>query len=244
MIRMQQPKPIEPKPLAKVFIATPSHANMFHKEWVISFIKGQRELAEACVEVHLGIIGGDPCVDRVRNRLAHDFLKTSCTHLLFIDDDIEWRASDVLRMLEGDASIVGGACPSKVPNGQGTDQFVGVLASPLVWKPGTKFLNAERVGTGLMLVERAVFEAVKDKSPEFMLLNPETGELEKANAYFHADLLEDGQGNVQWFSEDYVFCEKWRALGGDIWLDTLCVIGHCGRQVYRTPTLHSVLCEP
>ncbi len=33
-----------------------------------------------------------------------------------------------------------------------------------------------------------------------------------------------------YLSEDYTFCRRWRALGGEIWLDTQGALVHTGAQ--------------
>jgi hypothetical protein len=36
-----------------------------------------------------------------------------------------------------------------------------------------------------------------------------------------------------YLSEDYAFCKRWRALGGEIWLDLQSKLNHSGSYTYR-----------
>jgi len=43
-------------------------------------------------------------------------MKTKCTHLLFIDADIEFNPDDILNMINADHDIISGVCPKKIVN--------------------------------------------------------------------------------------------------------------------------------
>ena len=55
-------------------------------------------------------------------------------------------------------------------------------------------------------------------------------------ALFHNLLREytapDGKPDRTWVSEDYAFCDRWRAIGGEIWVDVVSDLNHTGRFVY------------
>ena len=36
----------------------------------------------------------------------------------------------------------------------------------------------------------------------------------------------------RYFGEDWAFAHRWRALGGEIWVDLLAAVNHTGRHVY------------
>ena len=221
----------------RVFLGTPNHINLLSLEWVISLIRAQRELGAAGVTLDVSILPGDPMVDRARNRIVADFLKDKeNTHLLFVDDDIEWHASDLIRMLGHGLPFLAGACPSKKRDAKGLERFVGVVDPSGEGVDGKPLVKATRVGTGFLLLAREVFEAIESNSPAY---DVGTEKEEIQHAYFHSDILPDETGRMRWFSEDYVLCEKWKRAGGEIWLDTLCELGHAGRHVWRTHTLHA-----
>ena len=55
-------------------------------------------------------------ITRARNALAHNFLKTDCTHLMFIDADIRFNPADIPPMIEADKEIICGIYPKKEIN--------------------------------------------------------------------------------------------------------------------------------
>jgi hypothetical protein len=37
----------------------------------------------------------------------------------------------------------------------------------------------------------------------------------------------------RYLSEDYAFCRRWRDIGGKIWVDLDCKVGHLGQHMFR-----------
>ena len=52
-------------------------------------------------------------ITRARNGLVKMFYQTDCTHLLFIDADISYRAEDIVSMIDADKDIICGVYPKK-----------------------------------------------------------------------------------------------------------------------------------
>jgi hypothetical protein len=54
-------------------------------------------------------------------------------------------------------------------------------------------------------------------------------------AFFHTVLESSPQtGGVNaWISEDFAFCDRWSALGGEIWVDLLSGLNHTGTFKYE-----------
>ncbi len=236
MIRMKgEPNfKIAPKPI--VFLATPTHLGLLSAQWVTSVIQTQRLFSEKNIGLDISMLTGDPMICRARNRLVNQFLRSEATHMLFVDDDISWRAEDLVRMLSHRVPFVGGAVPAKT-FAKGLQKYVGVIESDedggINQHPEKPLIRAERIGTGFMLIERKVFHDIEDENHTYQ------NEFECPEiAFFHTDIF-DGR----YIGEDYVFCEKWKQAGGEIWLDTLCVLGHVGRHMFTAPTLDATLKE-
>ena len=43
-----------------------------------------------------------------------------------------------------------------------------------------------------------------------------------------------------YMSEDFTFCKRWRAMGGDIWLDTSLMLSHTGTALFAGNPAHRV----
>ena len=79
-----------------------------------------------------------------------------------------------------------------------------------------------------MLVRRHVFETMKDGlCDEFGSIAYETKDKKTAWNFFGVEVR-----NGCLFSEDYLFCENWRDLGGSIWMDPSVRLLHHGSFAY------------
>ena len=120
--------------------------------------------------------------------------------------------------------------------------------------PGTeKFSVAEpievlEIGTGFMLVKREVFDKFKEAYPEFSYRPDHVGQANfDGKRYIHAyfDTVIDRKrvvmmdgiekevgGSDRYLSEDYMFCQWWRHLGGKIWLCPWMKTHHIGTYAF------------
>jgi hypothetical protein len=65
------------------------------------------------IALELRTIGSESLVTRARNELVAAFMATDCTHLVFIDADIEFRIDDFLRLYAGQKDVMAGTYPRK-----------------------------------------------------------------------------------------------------------------------------------
>lgn len=183
-----------------------------------------------------------------RNTLASLVLESDHTHLLFIDSDIDYPPDLIRRMIDFDAPIVSAVCPHRILDlprfhamARQFDQpaaawarslsFVMELETPHVERNG--FYRATRTGTGLMLIQRRVFETLRDAHPE--LYRPAAG-----SYYGHQGLTNVLQcfdpaydENGVAMGEDVSFCRRWQATGGELWVVFDETVGHVGPFVFR-----------
>lgn len=178
---------------------------------------------------HVPVLFEDSLVDRGRDRAAAACLEGDWTHLLFIDADIDFKPTDIVRLLAADKDVAVGAYRKKNERNEFAISFLPEATEQLEQCPDTGLVKIARAGTGFMLIKRAVFERLRDAMPELHYVDhsPRTGPREMV-AYFE-HVVRDG---LRW-SEDYTFCERWRALGGDIWMDAEIKLGHWGPFVWR-----------
>ena len=190
------------------------------------------------------VVIGCSNLPRARNELVARFLASDCTDILFVDDDMEWEANSVARLLGSKQLIAGGIGRKKVekPN-----------SDPAVWCSHVHldeqqnlelddmgYIRQERIGTGFLKVGREAFEALKKAHPEWKARgNPEMSDEVKENYYrffkFGNDEFEGG--------EDFEFCNAWAALGGKIWADPDIVLGHIGDKNYKGSISELMTCE-
>jgi hypothetical protein len=91
--------------------------------------------------------------------------------------------------------------------------------------PKTGFLEVQEVGFAFVLQKREVIERMVEGYPELYYKTDGGGEREYA---LFLDMLE----NEVRFSEDFSFCRRWRAIGGQIWVDPYAALLHSGMKHY------------
>ena len=243
----------------KLFIATPMYGGMAHGMYVKSCLDLQTICSQYGIEVRFSFIFNESLITRARNYLVDEFLRSGFTHLLFLDADIHFDPRDVVALLALDKDVVGGPYPKKsikwgavkeavkkTPNIEPGD--LEKVAGDFVFNPapGTdKFSVAEpievlEIGTGFMMVKREVFDKFKDAYPQLRYKPDHVGQANfDGSRYIHAyfdtviDSKENGGfGSDRYLSEDYMFCQWWRRLGGQIWLCPWMRTHHVGTYAF------------
>ena len=180
--------------------------------------------------------------------------------MLFIDADIHFDPRDVVALLAMDKDVIGGPYPKKSIKWPSIKEAVKrhpeiepgeleKLAGDFVFNPvpGTeKFSVAEpievlEIGTGYMLVKREVFSKFKEAYPTRAYRPDHVGQANfDGSRYIHAyfDTVIDtadsmtGGGSERYLSEDYMFCQMWRKIGGQVWLCPWMKTQHIGTYAF------------
>lgn len=197
-------------------------------------------------------IYNESLVQRGRNQIAHFFMKTDFTHLLFIDADIRFIPQQVIEMLlhtETFHGIIGANYPKKQINWASVkyavDQGVRVdklahcsgLHTTIIKKDTKEFnpiipLEVDYVPTGFMLIPKNCFNEYAKNFPEMSYRNNhivDCPQNEPVVAYFHCEINKSGI----YLSEDYYFCEKLRDLGIKIYVVPNIHLCHVGSYTFE-----------
>lgn len=182
--------------------------------------------------------GNESLITRGRDAIAHLFLtQTDASHLLMADGDLAFRPNDVLRMIDANKGVICGPVAMK-----GLDWERVQLAAlegepesalprhasvyslkPLPDKPLENHdepAEIEHAG-GFILIRRDVLESMAREAPSYRGGSGVGGV--KVKQLFDTEIV-DGE----LLSEDYLFCRRYRASGGTVWLAPWCQIGHMG----------------
>jgi hypothetical protein len=229
----------------KLFIATPCYGGLVTQRYMQCTFALLQYTAAAGIPVRLELLGYESLITRGRNTLVAKFLDDpDLTHLLFIDADIGFETEQVMRMLAFDVDVVAGIYPLKlidwtsealkrVRSGEGLDQaplrFVGTPCESKECERNGDFVTGSYAGTGFMLIRRNVFETMILSYPHLRYTAAHTAAVPSTspNQYALFDCVIDARTG-EYLSEDYAFCQRWRALGGKIWLDTASRLAHIG----------------
>lgn len=206
--------------MRKVLVGTPSYDGKLDVWYVDSLMNTQRLCIESGqVDLKAIYVSYDSLVQRARNTLFKLALDGGYDDLFFIDFDVEWKPEWILKFLSFPEPIIGAALVKKSDRESYT---VKLVEKDLKWNERGDLIEVDGVGTGFMKVSRFAMEKLwessepyhdHDKGPSRMLfdIKIENGDL---------------------VSEDYVMCNKWRALGYKTWIDPTITINHIGHKKY------------
>lgn len=208
----------------RVFLATPLAGGAVGAAYAHALFDTQQALAQAGIASELEILAENCHVDDGRNRLVRDFLETECTDLVFLDADVRWHGRDLVELLGYDRDVVAGVYPLKQDEEGFPVKFL--QDRPTLQAEPDGLLEVEGVPTGFLRIRRPVLETLAAASPGFKAKD-DWPERRKIPLVFERVLDGDRHGG------DYVFCRKWRALGGQIYVNPEMVFEHFGETFWR-----------
>ena len=238
-----------------VFIATPMYGGMNHGLYMKSCLDLQTVLGQYGITAKFSFLFNESLITRARNYLVDEFLhRSDCTHMLFIDSDINFNAQDVITLLALDYDVSGGPYPKKsikwsnVKKAFAKDPEVEAgnlekIIGDFVFNPvkGTaqfsvsEPLEVMEIGTGFMMIKREVFEKFEKAYPNLRYKPDHVGQAHfDGTRYIHAyfDTVIDPK-TQRYLSEDYMFCQWWRNIGGKIHLCPWMRTSHIGTYHFQ-----------
>lgn len=174
---------------------------------------GARLLKKHGYSVDYGLVMFDPYTQLARNTLANEFLRSKSDIFVFVADDLEYKAEDLLKLIETPGDVVAGVYRQKIDNINYPVMVFGDKDKrPTVRQDGC--IKGYRVQTGFLRINRTVFEQIIEGFPELSYYGLNKGKKFDLNH----DFFPQGVHNHRWIGEDYAFCDLWRELGGEIWI--------------------------
>jgi GT2 family glycosyltransferase len=167
-------------------------------------------------------------VSRARNLLVKDMLDAGSDYLMFIDSDINFEPDDIFRLMawaqDSKKGIVAGV--PRVRDAKKT--YIADLDHD---ENGDLTMNAmglvrgKRVATAFMLIQRSVITDMMAANPDWNYFDKRCGK--EVPALFDFKLTAEG-----YIGEDFLFCDRTRELGYEVWIDPTIALGHMGVQEY------------
>ncbi len=165
-------------------------------------------------------------VDDARNEVVRSFLKTECTDLLFIDDDVGWEPESIVKILQFDRDIVAGVYPKRSPLDE--PEFpVRMEPGKEIWSEEDGLVEVLGAPTGFMRIRRNVLEKMVELNKHRQFLGQN---LDKEDNAPYTILFERVLEKGRRLSGDYAFCQKWRDTGGKIYVDPEMTFIHEGNK--------------
>ena len=215
----------------RVHICMPCYGGQLTESTFMSYIKWANVARQLGLDWTVETMTNESLISRARNTLTAKFLHTEgSTHWMFIDADIGWEPWHLLVMLNHDKDVVGGLYPMKsLP----VKWCVNGIPDAVQDDP-SGLIEVTKTGTGFLLIKRDVFSklnahpAVKPFINDIGLdpaLNP------YMKTYFDTAVREN-----RYYSEDWTFCENWRDIGGQVFVDKRVLLKHTGTYVFDYQT--------
>ena len=223
----------------KLFVATPMYGGSCLGSYMKSCLDLQSIAHQYGIDIRFSFLFNESLIQRARNYLVDEFLRSDCTHLMFIDADIGFNAIDIIAMLAMEKDIIGAPYPKKTIKWDNIKRAVEKnpdisaselerLGGDIVFNPvagTTEFkvtepLQVLEIGTGMMMIQRDVLDRFKIAYPEYEYTPDHVGTEHfggdrKIHSYFNVEIDEESNRVL---SEDYHFCQQCRKIGIEVWM--------------------------
>lgn len=243
----------------KLFLGVP----MYGGSCAGMFTKSIADLTAMCtshgIELRTYFLFNESLVTRARNYICDEFMRSDCTHMMFIDADIGFNPRDVLAMLalqsdDTDYDVLAGPYPKKTISWEKiklavdkgvADEDPNVLeryVGDYVFNPkagsGTIRIDipveVSEAGTGFMMIRRKTFEKFRDAFPQYSY-KPDHVRTEHFDGtreimqYFQAEI---DPKSKRYLSEDYWFCQKLQEIECKILFCPWMRLQHVGSYIF------------
>jgi len=245
----------------KIMVATPMYggqcAGMYTKSSVdLSALGQQWEM-----DIRFFYLFNESLITRARNYCVDEFLRSDCTHLMFIDSDIGFDPNDVLTLAaiqsenpdDDEYDVICGPYPKKcvswekvkdaVDKGFGDEnpeqlqRYIG----DYVFNPvsGTNIpldqpVEVLEAGTGFMMIRRNTFEKFAEAYPE-LKYKPDHVRTKHFDGTRQITAYFDAlicPDSNRYLSEDYMFCQWARKIDMKVWYCPWMNLQHMGSYVF------------
>ncbi len=233
---------------AKVLAGTPCYGGVVTVPYMKSFMTMQQGMAEQGIGLDLITLENESLITRARNGIANFFLReTDHSHLLFIDADLGFEPDVLPRYLEADRDVICGIYPAKifypdrlrgipaaVPDAQAQAAALNYTAKPKPGFPVDSFglFRAEYGATGFMLIKREVLVKLRAAYPALVYRKSHVAAGDEGfdNIAFFDTMIDPE--TLDYLPEDYAFCKRWTAIGGEVYADALSKFRHVGSHTF------------
>jgi len=243
----------------KLFLAAPMYGGMCAGLFTKSVADLTAMFAANGLELRSYFLFNESLITRARNYCVDEFMRSDCTHMMFIDSDIGFDPRDIVAMMalqsdDSEYDVLAGPYPKKTISWEKiklavdkgiADDDANVLekyVGDYVFNPkagnGTiridEPVEVSEVGTGFMMTRRSAFEKFNTAYPGYSY-KPDHVRTEHFDGsreimqYFQAEIDPDSK---RYLSEDYWFCQKLIKAGGKIWYCPWMKLSHVGTYIF------------
>lgn len=252
--------PITELQKCKLMVGTP----MYGGQATGIFTRSVAELSALCASNGIGLeyhfLFNESLIPRARNYVTDAFLRSDCTHFIFIDSDIGFKAQDVIAFMAMQLSegnnydVLCGPYPKKCiswekikaavdkgladQNPNNLENFVGdFVFNPAGGQnaiPLNEPVEVLEAGTGFMMIKREVFEAFTKAYPQqsYKPDHVRTADFDGSREITAFFDCPIDPETKRYLSEDYMFCQWSRKIGKKVWLAPWIQLQHMGSYMF------------
>lgn len=223
----------------KVCFAIPTITGDIRCETARNLIEAVLACQAVGIDTDLQIIANCPVLPVARNTLVAMFMADpEATDLFFLDYDVGFDPLAVVKLLQRPEEIIAGAYRVKVDDRTEFSVVIkaqdGVPVGKVITQdPPLAIVQAEFLATGFMRIKRSVFERMAEAYPNLKyqenVVKTTNRNIEEAYDFFGMG-IDDTRG--RYTTEDYMFCKRWRDIGGTLWIYPDIDFDHIGRKAY------------
>lgn len=192
----------------KIVLCVPTLTRPYQQ--TLDAIAGSVEALDAAGYDHYMVTEiGCPYIGAARATMLRKAMDVKADVVIFIDHDVSWKATDLVKLIETEGDVVAGLYRFKTP---GDVRYMGVLDDDQNGMPRVRDDGAIKA----TLVPAGFLKVTRNAVNRFMQAYPELVYGEASNP--SVDLFNHGAHKGAWWGEDYAFCRNWREAGGEIWI--------------------------
>jgi len=236
--------------MTKIFISTPCYDAMMTMQYTISILNLITYFSSNNIDFQIDFIGNESLIPRARNTSLHKFIKSDCTHLLFIDSDIEFQHDAFIDCYNMDKDVVCCGYPKK---GYNWNKFMYSMINEKESKESldsrgldfafnamhdnnnnlikeNDFLKVTHASTGFMLIKREIINKLSNKHSELEIIMDTLSNIDEKVCGLFCCMIK----NKKYLSEDYSFCERVNDIDGEVWISMKNNLNHVGKHVFKS----------
>jgi hypothetical protein len=236
---------IENSPQPFLVIGTPCYGRQVTDLYAASLLKLQLACQPRNVRLMVHMLGSEALITRARqNVVAHFLANEAATHLLFVDADIGFEPEQVFRLMDFNADVtaaiypikridwkkIAAAAEAKLDNLQSSSlSYLLQFENASRIETRGDFAKVQYAGTGFLMLRRQMLLAMIEHYPELRYAHEHRpNDTLDGSPWRYAlfNCFVDETGN--YLSEDFSFCRRWTAIGGEIWIDLQSRLTHVG----------------
>ena len=213
-----------------VYIAMPCYDSV-KINTMLSIIKLVMQLHRSGIKMGINTMKS-PLIHQARNYLTSVFLTTEDHYLLFIDSDVEFEPEAVAKMLIAKKDII---CTPYRTKSEQLDKHIYTVEfkdpKTIPFLPGG-LVEIEAGPTGLMLIDRKVFEKIIKNRPDLKLKNRAVAAPGNTHDFYYNFFSFDFKDGYS-IGEDISFCRLAKANGFKLYANIQSPTVHHGSYAWK-----------